>query len=590
VAEKLLASAAGRILQMPIIRAVALLLMLLLPAAAQEHPAPEATIAIEPNAVVAAEDFMVVAAHPLATEAGFAVLAAGGSAADAAVAIQTVLNVVEPQSSGLGGGGFALYWDAALDALASYDGRETAPAAATPDYWLGPDGAPVEFWEAVVGGRSVGIPGTPLLLETLHARYGRLPWGELFAPAIRLAEDGFPVSRRLAGAIADAEETGLPRFPATRALYFHQDGTPLAEGETLRNPDLARALRLLAAEGAEPFYAGAIARDIVAAVRTETNPGMLTLADLAAYEVKERPPVCAPYRGYEVCGMGPPSSGALTIGQTLGILSTFDLAAQGPGIETTHLMLEASKLAFADRGLYMADSDFVDMPGGLLDPAYLASRAALIDPERAMPEASPGAPPWEETELRAPDPDRPNHGTSHFVIVDRYGDMLSLTTTIETGFGSRVVADGFLLNNELTDFAFAPEADGKPVANRVEPGKRPRSSMSPTIVLKDGAPMLLIGSPGGASIIPYVAQALVGILDFGLDPQAAIDRPHVLNRNGPTEVEAGPEAEATVAALARFGGETEVTDLNSGLHAILIRDGKLIGAADKRREGVARGQ
>jgi gamma-glutamyltranspeptidase/glutathione hydrolase len=537
----------------------------------------------------AATSFMVASAHPLATQAGYDTLAAGGSAADAAVAVQMVLTLVEPQHSGIGGGGFALYWDAATRTLASFDGRETAPAAATPDYWL-VDGDPMEFWDAVPGGRSVGVPGTLKLMETLHARYGRLPWGELFRPAIELAEGGFPVSQRLAAAIVEAQEHRLDDFPAARALYLHQDGSPRAEGEILRNPDLARALRLIAAEGSEPFYEGAIARDIVAAVRTETNPGLLTLDDLAAYEVKERAPVCMTYRAWEVCGMGPPSSGALTVGQTLGILSHFDLPGIGPGTEATNLFLEAGKLAFADRGLYMADGDFVDMPEGLLDPDYLKSRAELIDPGKAMEAASPGEPPWKKAGERAPDGERPSHGTTHFVIVDRYGDMLTATTTIETNFGSRVATNGFLLNNELTDFSLEPEADGKPVANRVEGGKRPRSSMSPTVVLKDGAPMLLIGSPGGANIIPFVAQALVGILDFGLDPQAAIDAPHVLNRGGPTQVEEGPEAQATIDAVTALGQQAEAAHLNSGLQAILIRDGTLTGAADKRREGAVMGE
>ena len=560
------------------------------PALAQEaRPQPESTTALAERQSVTAREFMVAAAHPLATQAGYDVLAAGGSAADAAVAVQMALNVVEPQSSGIGGGAFAVYWDAALGELTTFDGRETAPAAASPEYWLGPDGTPLEFWDALVGGRSVGVPGTLKLMERIHADSGRLPWGELFDPAIALAEDGFPITQRLASAIVEANGHALDDFPAARALYFHQDGSPKREGEILRNPDLARTFRLVAAEGSEPFYEGAIARDIVAAVHTETNPGMLTLEDLAGYEVKVREPVCMTYRAYEVCGMGPPSSGALTVGQTLGILSHFDLPAMGPGLEATNLFVEAGKLAFADRGLYMADSDFVTMPEGLLDPAYLASRAALIDPAAPMESASPGEPPWDKAELRAPDGDRPNHGTSHFVIVDSYGDMVSLTTTIETGFGSRVVTDGFLLNNELTDFGFAPEADGKPVANRVEGGKRPRSSMAPTIVLEDGAPMLLIGSPGGASIIPYVAQALVGILDFGQDPQVAVDAPHVLNRNDKTQVEAGPDAEATVTALTELGQTAEAVDLNSGLHAILIGDGTLTGAADRRREGLVLG-
>jgi len=500
-----------------------------------------------------------------------------------------VLNVVEPQSSGIGGGGFALYWNAALGALASYDGRETAPEAATPAYWLDAEGAPMEFWDAVPGGRSVGVPGTLKLMETLHQRYGRLPWGTLFQPAIALAENGFPISPRMAAAIVDGQAYGLGRFPGTHGLYLHQDGSPKTAGEIFKNPALASTFRLIAAEGSEPFYEGAIARDMVAAVRTETNPGILTLGDLAAYEVKERPPVCLPYRAVEVCGMGPPSSGALTVGQMLGILSHFDLPAMGPGLPATHLFLEAGKLAFADRNLYMADSDFVSMPEGLLDPDYLAARAALIDPARAGPKAAPGEPPWKKAELRAPAAAQPEYGTTHFVIADSYGDLLSATTTIETNFGSRVVTGGFMLNNELTDFAFTPEEDGKPVANRVEGGKRPRSSMAPTIVFEGDVPVLLIGSPGGASIIPFVAQALVGILDFGQDPQTAIDVPHVLNRNATTQVENGPEAEATIAALATLGDVAEAADLNSGLHAIMTGVG-LAGAADKRREGLVMGR
>jgi len=573
-----------------ILRAICALLVAA-PALAQDAPTqPESTSAVAERTSVTAREFMIATANPLATEAGHDVLAAGGSAADAAIAVQMVLNLVEPQSSGIGGGGFALYWNAATGTLASFDGRETAPAAAMPDYWLDGAGQPRDFWDAVVGGRSAGVPGTLRLMEALHARYGRLPWGELFEPAIELAVNGFPISQRLAGAIVEAQKHRLDEFPAARSLYVNQDGSPKAAGEILRNPDLARTLRLIAAEGVGPFYEGAIARDIAAAVRTETNPGMLTLEDLATYQVKERPPVCMTYRTYEICGMGPPSSGALTVGQMLGMLLHFDLPAMGPGPEATHLFLEAGKLAFADRGLYMADSDFVEMPEGLLDPVYLAARAALIDPARAMEAASPGEPPWKKARLRVPDGERPNHGTTHFVIVDRYDDMLTATTTIETNFGSRVVVDGFLLNNELTDFAFVPEADGKSVANRVEGGKRPRSSMSPTMVFREGAPMLLIGSPGGANIIPYIAQALVGILDFGLDPQVAVDSPHVLSRGGPAQVEQGPEAAATIAALDVFGHQAEAANLNSGLQAILIGAELLTGAADKRREGLVMGQ
>lgn len=580
---------------MPFRCIVGMALLLAVPAYAQDVAAPDApaqpevTTALADRSAVMGRDFMVATAHPLATEAAHAVLTAGGSAADAAVALQMVLNLVEPQSSGIGGGGFVLYWDSALGQLTTLDGRETAPGAATPDYWLDEDGEPVGFWDAVVGGRSVGVPGTVKLMEELHSRYGRLPWGGLFKPAIDLAEEGFPVSQRLASAIGEARE--LDRFTATRNHFFRQDGSALIEGDLLHSPDFARTLRLIAAEGSEPFYHGSIARDIAAAVATEINPGIMTLEDLAGYEVRERPAVCQHYRAYEVCGMGPPSSGGLTVGQMLGMLSAFDLPTLGDTPETTHLFLEAGKLAFADRGKFMADSDFVDMPGGLLDGVYLANRAAMIDPLHVMEApALAGEPPWEDAQHYAPDQDRPNFGTTHFVIVDSYGDMLSATTTIETGFGSRVMTGGFLLNNELTDFAFVPEVDGAPVANRVEGGKRPRSSMAPTIVLRGGEPVLLIGSPGGANIIPYVAGALVGILDFGLDPQTAVDRPHALNRNGPTRVEVGEGAEALTEALAEFGHEAEMVDLNSGLQAIVIRtDGSLAGGADRRREGLVLG-
>lgn len=553
-------------------------------------PPPERTTAITERSLVSATEFMVATAHPLTSEAGAEVLRAGGSAADAAVAVQMMLNLVEPQSSGIGGGGFALYWNAAEGRLTSFDGRETAPAAADPGYWLGPDREPLEFWEAVTGGRSAGVPGTLKLMETLHERYGRLPWADLLQPAIAQAEQGFAITPRLAAAIAEGQEDGLDRFDAARGYFFGPDGAPKPAGETLRNPDLARTLRLIAAEGGAPFYTGAIARDIVAAVRTEINPGLLTLEDLASYRVIERPPVCIDYRDHEVCGMGPPSSGALTVGQILGMLESFDLPAIGEGLEASHLYIEASKLAFADRALYMADSDYVEMPTeGLLDRDYLAGRAGLIDPDAVMEAGEAGEPPWDDARLYAPDQPRPRHGTTHFVIVDRYGDMISATTTIETGFGSRVMTGGFLLNNELTDFAFAPEAEGKPVANRVEGGKRPRSSMAPTIVLQDGAPKLLIGSPGGSAIIPYVAGALIGILDWGLDPQTAIDRPHVVNRNAGTQVEEGEGAAATVEALTLLGHEAEEANLNSGLHVIAIDGDTMTGAADKRREGLVLG-
>lgn len=548
---------------------------------------PEGTTEVAPRAAVAARSFMVVAAHPLAAEAGHGVLAAGGSAADAAVAVQAMLTLVEPQSSGLGGGGFALHWDAAAGRLTSYDARERAPLAAGPDYWLDAEGAPVGFWDAVVGGRAVGVPGTPRLLETLHARHGRLPWADLLAPAIARAEQGFPVSPRLAAAIAQAP--ALDRFEATRRHFFDAAGAPLAAGTLLRNPELARSLRLFAAEGAAPFHTGRIAREIVAAVRTAENPGILTMQDMAAYTVIERPPVCLAYRGHQVCGMGPPSSGGLTVGQILGMLERFDLAALGPGPRSTHLLLEAARLAFADRALYMADADHVAMPEGLLNRAYLAARSALIDPETAMETAAPGEPPWRDARAQAPDTDPERGGTTHFVIVDAEGNMVSATTTIEQGFGSRLMVGGFLLNNELTDFARAPEADGRPVANRVEGGKRPRSSMAPTVVLRDGSPVILTGSPGGAAIIAYTAQSIVAMLDWGLDAQAATALPHAVTFGGPVFVEAAPGAEDRAEALSALGHRVEIRDLNSGLHVIEVTEGGLLGGADPRREGRATG-
>lgn len=553
-------------------------------------PQPETTTALTARQSVTASQIMVATANPIATETGLAILRAGGSAADAAVAIQMMLNLVEPQSSGLGGGGFVVYWDAAQHRLTTFDGRETAPAAATPDYWLGPDGQPIGFWDAVAGGRSIGVPGTPALMRALHDAHGRLPWADLFQPAITRSEAGFTISPRLADAITEASGQKLADFPATRAYFFHEDGTPRRAGEILRNPELAQTLRLIATQGTAPFYTGPLAANIVDAVRAAPNPGLMTTADLAAYRAIERPAICADYRAWEICGMGPPSSGALTVGQILGILSHSDLTAIGPGPQAAHLFIEASKLAFADRALYMADSDFVPMPvEGLLDPTYLAARARLIDPMTAMPKAKAGSPPWDQTQPLAPDRPRPRQGTSHFVIKDRYGDMISATTTIETGFGSRVMVDGFLLNNEMTDFSFRPEEDGKPVANRVEGGKRPRSSMAPTIVLKNDTPVLLIGSPGGANIIPYVAQSLIGILDWGLDPQVAIDMPHVVNRNGDTEVEEGEGAAAMIAALTLRGQQAKTANLNSGLQAIQIDGPTLRGAADKRREGLVLG-
>ena len=539
---------------------------------------------------VAAQDWMIAAANPLAVSAGADILRNGGSAADAMVAAQIVLGLVEPQSSGLGGGAFLVWYDAASGTLTTLDGRETAPLAATPTLFQDDAGEPLGFFDAVVGGRSVGTPGTPALLEEAHRRWGRTPWPDLFAAGVSLAEDGFAVSPRLAGLVArDAERLG--RWPET-ARYFLPDGAPVAEGSILRNPAYADTLRALAANGASAFYEGPIAADIVRTVTgADGNPGVLSAIDLSLYQVKERPPVCVTYRAHEVCGMGPPSSGALTVGQILGLLQSYDLASMGAdSADAWRLIGDASRLAFADRGRYMADSDFVPMPTeGLVAPDYLAERAQLLSGDDALPEVTPGSPEWDHALLWADDASLELPSTSHISIVDAQGNVLSMTTTIENAFGSRLMVRGFLLNNELTDFSFRTHREGVPIANRLEPGKRPRSSMAPTIVLKDGSPVLAIGSPGGSRIIGYVAKSIVAWLDWGLNIQQAIALPHAVNRFGAYDLEEGTDAVQLTSDLEALGYEVNVRPLTSGLHAIEIGDG-LLGAADPRREGIALGE
>ncbi|QJP17209.1 gamma-glutamyltransferase [Starkeya sp. ORNL1] len=544
---------------------------------------------------VTAKNWMVAAANPLAAQAGAEMLRAGGSAIDAMVAVQLVLGLVEPQSSGLGGGSFLVYWDATERKLTTFDGRETAPMAATPLLFQNEKGEPLGFMAAVVGGRSVGTPGTPRLLEVVHRRYGKLAWGRLFEPAIGLAEQGFDVSPRLAGLVA-AEGDALKRFAPTTA-YFFPDGAPLKAGAVLRNPAYAATLHALAEEGADSFYSGPLAAEIVRTVREASgNPGVLAEGDLAAYRVKERSPVCGPYRGLEVCGMGPPSSGALTLGQILGMLEPYDLKALGPtSPESWRLIADASRLAFADRNRYMADEDFVPMPTkGLLAPDYLKARAELLRGDDALPEVAAGMPKWDHALLSPPayadDAALELPSTSQIVIVDADGNALSMTTTIENGFGSRLMVGGFLLNNELTDFSFKSQENGVPVANRVEPGKRPRSSMTPTIVLKDGKPVLALGSPGGSQIIGYVAKTLVSHLDWGMDIQAAVAAPNVLARFDAVEIEKGTSAEALEPGLKALGFPVKSAEMTSGVQAIAIGEGELTGAADPRREGIAIGE
>ena len=538
---------------------------------------------------VFAKNWMVSVANPHAAAAGARVLSEGGTAADAMVAVQAVLGLVEPQSSGIGGGAFLVWYDSKSGEITTLDGRETAPLAATPRLFQNENGERLKFWDAVVGGRSVGVPGTPALMEAAHKKWGQNSWNSLFSEAIDLADNGFAVSPRLA-ALVDRDAERLDRFSDT-AEYFFPNEQPLVEGHLLTNPAYADLMRRMAKDGAEVIYFGDIARAIINTVRgAEKNPGVLSLTDLQIYKVKERPAVCAPFRGYQVCGMGPPSSGALTVGQILGLLNQFTPGSSNDP-QTLRLIGDASRLAFADRGRYMADSDFVPMPTkGLLAQDYLSERAKLLNGPDALTEAVPGNPEYSHASLWADDVSLELPSTSHISIVDRFGNALSMTTTIENSFGSRLMAHGFLLNNELTDFSFSSHRNGVPIANRVEPGKRPRSSMSPTIILKDGRPTLVIGSPGGSRIIGYVAEAIVAHIDWGMNIQAAVSIPHAINRFGTYDLEKGTSLEAMVAPLEELGYKVNLRSLNSGLHAISIGENGLFGGADPRREGIAIGQ
>ena len=517
----------------------------------------------EARDTLVAKRYLVAAANPLAAEAGAQVLKRGGSAVDAAVAVQLVLGLVEPESSGIGGGAFLLHWSESERKLRTYDGRETAPASARPDRFLR-EGKPLPFLEAAVGGRSVGVPGVLRMLEAAHARHGRLPWHELFVSAIRIAEEGFPLSPKLHAALE--RESFLPKDPAARQLYY---GRPV--GSKIVNRAYADTLRAIARGGARMFYEGDIAKDMALAVRTHANAGDLTEQDLAGYRALEREAVCGPYRQWRLCSMGPPSSGGVAVLQMLGLLERTAFARAPPeSVAALHLFAEAGKLAYADRARYLGDPDSVPVPTKrLLDPGYLDKRARLIG-ERAMALAPPGD---------------AESGTSHFSIVDARGDIVAMTTTIESGFGSRIMVRGFLLNNQLTDFDFAP---GGP--NSVAGGKRPRSSMAPSIVFDRNEPLLAIGSPGGSMIINYVAKALVGVLDWGLPVQAAIDLPNYGSRNGPTLIEQGSRYEKLAAPLTDLGHQVDRIPLASGLHGIERVPGGWRGGADPRREGAVRGE
>jgi gamma-glutamyltranspeptidase/glutathione hydrolase len=573
------------------------LLAILLAASAEAQlldprSSPEAATGEQTHELVTAKRHMVSAANALAAEAGREMLRAGGSAIDAAIATQLVLNLVEPQSSGIGGGAFILYWDKARAELKVYDGRETAPASATPDRFL-VDGKPMPFNTAVLSGLSIGVPGLVRLLEDVHKAHGKLPWAKLFEPAIRLAENGFEISQRLHFLLRlDGPDSFVP---AARRYFFTEGGSALPIGHRLRNPEFAVTLRAIADGGANAFYEGPIAQAIVDAVAAApTAPGGMTLDDLKGYKVKERPPLCITYRAHEVCGVSPPSSGGPAVAQTLKLIEPLDLGTTPDAAlnaRAVHFITEAEKLAFADRNKFIGDPDFVAVPDGLLDDAYLAERRKLIDPQRAADKPKAGEPPGMKRQSFGVDATVERAGTSHISIIDEAGNAVSMTTTIEGGFGSHNWAAGFLLNNELTDFSFVPvDAAGQPAANAVAPGKRPRSSMAPTIVFDTQRNIeAVLGSPGGSRIILYVLKALVALFDWDLDAQQAADLTNFGSQGSGLEIELDWPAVPLGLTLRPLGHRIVPSLMNSGIHIVMRRNGQLEGAADARREGAALG-
>ncbi len=563
--------------------------------------APEAASGFTAKAAVTAQRFIVATAHPLATDAGYAILAAGGSAVDAAIAVQMVLTLVEPQSSGIGGGLFLMHHDGKQ--VQAIDGRETAPAAATPELFMH-GGQEMTLMQSVVGGRSVGTPGVLRALALAHRLHGKLAWRELFVPVIQLAEQGFAISPRLATLLRDGMAQPLRQDPDAAAYFFNPDGSPKSAGTVLRNLELAAVMREVAERGDAAFYAGALAQAIVTKVQMHArNPGGLSGADLSGYRAVQREPLCFNYKAWRLCGMPPPSSGALAIGQMLGMIEHGALVLPppgdaGPGVDAVHVFSELGRLAYADRARYVADPEFVPLPGGgsqsLLDPRYLRGRAGLIG-ARSRGMAMPG-------ELEAATTAFADHvgaehpSTSHVSIADAHGNTVSMTTTIENAFGAQIMVRGFLLNNQLTDFSFAPSVNGVPVANRVEPGKRPRSAMAPMLVFERGSGKLIasLGSPGGPAIINYTAKVLIGMLDWDLDVQQAIALPNFGSRNGPTELESKRASPELISGLEARGHDVRVIAQTSGVQAIqrVAREGREVwlGGADPRREGTVRGE
>ena len=559
-------------------------------ASAQNNALPEAATGRTAAKSGTAKSYMVVAANPLAAKAGTDILEAGGSATDAAIAVQLVLNLVEPQSSGIGGGAFALTWDAKTGGIASYDGREMSPAAAAENRFLTVGDKPMARMQAIVGGKSVGVPGVVRLLELLHQRHGKLGWAKLFAPAIKIADEGFPISPRLNELLEG--DGALKLIEPARSYYYTPDGKAKPVGTVLKNPEMAKVLRSIASKGADAFYTGAIAADIVRTVTgASNNPGDMTLEDLKTYKAVERAPVCGTYRIYKVCGMGPPSSGGIGVIQTLGILEPFDLrglGAQSPKAE--HLLIEAGRLAFADRAVYLADPDKIAVPtDALIAPDYLKQRSALVSLERRQSVVEAGKVPLKGALNLAPAPSPELPSTSHFSIVDREGNAIAMTTSVEAQFGSRLMVDGFILNNQLTDFSYEDVAENRTVANRVEGGKRPRSSMSPTLVFNDkGKLEMVLGSPLGAAIVGLVVKTLVGMIDWQMTPADAAAAPGALFFGNGVLIE--KDLEPAKPALEAMGHQVRVGEFASGIHVIRITKDGLVGGADPRREGVVLGR
>lgn len=548
---------------------------------------PEAASGYQSKKAVHGTEFMVAAANPYASHVGFTILEQGGSAVDAAIAVQLVLTLVEPQSSGIGGGTFMLHWDNKRKKMTTFDGRETAPSKATSELFLDEQGKPLKWIDAVVGGRSVGVPGVMATFKKAHDKYGKLPWSTLFDKAIALAENGFVVSPRLEKLLSLNFNPGIHKLTEINQ-YFFPNGKSVKSGDILVNKKLAEVYRSLAKEGVGVFYQGWIAKKIVDTVQNSTiSPGLLSMKDMASYQAKERSPVCGPYREFTLCGMAPPSSGGVAVIQILAQLQRFHLAEYPVNsAQAIHLYTQSSRLAFADRNRYIADSDFVSVPvEGLLAPDYLAKRSALINPKEDINKAEAGIPEGAVALRDGNTIEQPS--TTHLSIVDTDGNAISMTSSIENGFGSALMVEGFILNNQLTDFSFIPKKNEQLLANRVQANKRPRSSMAPMMIFnEDKSLKLLVGSPGGSRIINYVSQTIIGVLDWQLNPQEAINLPKVTNRNYVTTLENGTAAQTLQSSLKAKGHTIRIRDLNSGLHAIELTKSGLVGGADPRREGL----